>query len=213
MTENHQFQAMKSNWDNLIMGDFYKQLAAKVNFSKATDLAYVKEKVLEVVGKENEHRVKEHILPAILVTAFYYKTGRQTIILSKEDTKKILMMNNPYVDIKRLPPFNRCLFLKIADGLLTATDQRGNLLEVEGIYLLNTKAANQNALMVYSVFINNDKYGFQYLSFPYGNEGNLFDEYERITEAIGLKNNAFQSREILEFAVQAMDYLKVKGRI
>mgnify|MGYP001414957103 CR=1 FL=1 len=213
MTKNHQFEAMKSNWDRLSMGDFYKTLAVEMDFTRATDLTYLKEKVLEVVGKENEEKVKDHLLPAILVTAFYYKTGRKTIRLSKAESKSILTMNEPYVDVMDISTHNRCVFIKIDDGLLTATDQHGNLLEIEGLYLLSTKVASQNALMVYSVFNENGKYGFHYLSFPYGKEGNLYDYYDSFSKAIGLKNNVYQSREILEFGLNAMNFLSAKGRI
>ncbi|SEM22576.1 hypothetical protein SAMN05192533_101496 [Mesobacillus persicus] len=207
MTENHQFEAMKSNWDSLAMGDFYELLAAKLDFVEATNLNHVKEKVIEVVGEENESKVSDSVLPAILVTAFYYKTGKETVILSKEESKDILSMEEPYIDVEYLSSTNFCLYLRIDDGLLTATDQAGKILEVEGIYLLNVQKEPQNALLAYSVVKDEGKYGFHYLSFPYGEEGNIFDYYEAFSEAIGLEENAFQSREILQFALNAIYYL------
>jgi hypothetical protein len=213
MARNRQFDAMKSNWDLLAMGDFYEKLAAKLDFANAADLQYVKDKVLEVVGEENAEKVRDGVLPAILVTAYYYKTGRETILLSKHESKKILCMTEEYVDVKELASTKGCVYLKIADGLLTATDRSGKILEVEGIYLLNTKSDWQNALLVYSVVRDHNKYGFHYLSFPYGDEGNLYDYYKEFSDAIGLEDNAYQSREILGFALNAIQYLKAKGSI
>ncbi len=213
MTKNHQFDAMKSNWDLLAMGNFYELLSARLDFSKAADLNYVKEQVIEVVGEEHAGKVRDAVIPAILVTAYYYKTGRKTIQLNKEESKAILCMNEEYVDVRDLSSTNECLYLKIKDGLLTATDHGGKILEVEGIYLLNTKSDSQNALLVYSVIKDNGKYGFHYLSFPYGNQGNLFDYYKSFSEAIGLEDNTFQSRDILGFVLNALKFLHAKGRI
>ncbi|MGM0904530.1 MAG: hypothetical protein ACQEXB_25975 [Bacillota bacterium] len=213
MARNRQFDAMKSNWDLLAMGDFYEKLAAKLDFTNAADLRYVKEKVIQVVGEDHAEKVSDAVLPAILVTAYYYKTGKETILLSKQECKNILCMGEEYIDVKDLATTKGCVYLKIADGLLTATDRSGKILEVEGIYLLNTKSDFQNALLVYSVVRVHNKYGFHYLSFPYGDDGNLYDYYKEFSEAIGLKDNAFQSREILGFALNAIQYLKAKGSI
>jgi len=213
MTKNHQFDAMKSNWDFLAMGDFYELLSARLDFTKAADLHYVKKQIIRVIGEENAEKVNDGVIPAILVTAYYYKTGRKTIHLNKEESKAILCMNEDYVDVRDLTSTNDCFFVKIKDGLLTATDHAGKILEVEGIYLLNKKSESQNALLVYSVIKDNGKYGFHYLSFPYGDEGNLFDYYKRFSETIGLKDNSFQSRDILGFALNALRFLHAKGRI
>jgi hypothetical protein len=210
MNENRQFESMKKSWDSLASVDFYKTLVDKLDFNKADDLTYVKQTVIEIVGKEHEEKVTKYVLPAILITAYYYKTGRETIILSKQDCKNILSMETEYIDVQHLPGMNRCIFMKINDGLLTATDRTDKILEVEGIYFFNKKSDSQNALLVYSVINDNGKYGFHYLSFPYGNEGNLLDYYNAFCEAVGLEENAFHSREILEFSVNALRYLQAK---
>jgi len=213
LNRNHQFETMKSNWDRLACVDFYHTLIGRLDFSKAHDIHYLKEKVVDIVGREHADKVNDYVLPAILITAYYYKSGKETIPLSNQESKDILSISEHYVDVNQLTFYDRCFYLKIADGLLTATDQTGKILEVEGIYLLNKRFGNQNAFMVYSVVRDNEKYGFQYLSFPYGNEGNLFDYYESFSEAIGLEENAFKSRELLTFALNAITYLNTKGII
>ncbi|MEI2361848.1 hypothetical protein [Priestia megaterium] len=214
MTANH-FEAMSRKWNELTGINFYDSLLDQLDFSKTHDINYLKEIIINIVGKENNDKVVDTVLPGVLITAIFYSKGKDTVTFSKEETKDILVMQNNYVAVENLSLNNRCLYVKIADGLLTATDETGKILEVDGFYLLNKKTNKSidglnNALLVYAVVSAEKNYGMYYLSFPYGNKGNLFDYYRNFAKKIGLDENAYQSKEILEFALNSIDYMQAK---
>lgn len=215
---NKHFEAMNKKWDRFSGVNFYEKITSILEPNRTQDLKYVRRVIADIVGEDKAQKIEDTVLAAILITGNYYKKGKETITLSKEQALRILSKKIDYMDVRQLNLNNRCIYMVIPDGLLTITDHIGDILEVEGFYVFSKNEerlshnALPNVLVICSVVQSQGTYGMTYLSFPYGLEGNLFDYYAHFTKEINVNKNAYKMEEVLEFAVNTINELNLKDK-